>query len=310
MQAQDDDTALQKKIKNISKGACECIAEISSSLDEVTKNAEIKSCIMAGILEDQVNNTLLRQLEQVRDTLEKMEKSGTKSADTIPIETNLNNVIIVDKNYDEIEEYLLRNCTAVKELLMNFNEKSKNSVSDKQKALEYYDQGFRYYRAEEFENAVVAYRKALKKDRKFAFAWDNLGLTYRRLGNYKEAIKAYKKSLKLDPKGKVPLMNLPIAQSYLKKHKDAIESYEKYIEIYPEDPEGYYGISRMYIETKEYEKALDNAMKSFVMYKEIKSPYHQDAQTVIIILYKTMKEKDMLDTFEKLAKKYNINMQG
>jgi len=104
-------------------------------------------------------------------------------------------------------------------------------------------------------------------------------------------------------------MNLPIAQSYLKQYDDAIDSYNKLIEIYPEDPEGYYGISRIYIETKAYEKALDNAMKSFIMYKELESPYHQDAQNVIIILYKTMKENDMMDTFKKMAKKYGINMQ-
>jgi tetratricopeptide (TPR) repeat protein len=309
MQAQDTDEALEKKVKELSKGACECIEEIDSSLGEVEKNTKIKSCIMAVILEDQLSNTLLKQLQKVKDTLSKMDAEGKKTKDTISIKTDLSNVIVIDENYDEIEEYLLRNCKAIKELLMVSDEKHKNSVSDKKKALKHYEEGVIYSRAGEYENAIVAYRQAVKKDKKFAFAWDNLGLTYRRLGNYKQAIKAYKKSLKLDPKGRVPLMNLPIAQSYLKQYKEAIESYKKLTAIYPEDPEGYYGISRMYMETKEYEKALDNVMKSYLLYKELKSPYHKDAQSIIVMLYDIMKKEDMMDTFSKVAKKHKIDIQ-
>jgi tetratricopeptide (TPR) repeat protein len=307
MHAQDDKAALQKKVKQISKGACECIAEIDSSLGEVEKNAEIKSCITSGILEDQVSNTFLLQLEKVKDTLEKA--GDITKIDSLSIGGDKNITIVIDKNYDEIEEYLLRNCKAIKQLLMVSDEKHKNSVSDKKKALKHYEEGVTYSRAGEYENAVVAYRKAVEKDKKFAFAWDNLGLTYRKLGNYKQAIKAYKKSLKLDPKGRVPLMNLPIAQSYLKQYDDAIESYNKLIEIYPKDPEGYYGISRMYMETKEYEKALDNVMKSYLLYKELKSPYHKDAQSIIVMLYNIMKKEDMMDTFSKVAKKHKIDIQ-
>ena len=306
MQAQDADATLQKKVKEISKGACECIAKINTTLDDEKKNEEIKACITVGIMEDQVNNSLLLQLEKVKDTLEKTK--DISKIDSLSIGGSKDFTIVIDKNYDEIEEYLLRNCKAVKQLLMVADTKHKNSVSDKKKALKYYDQGITYSRAGEYENAVVAYRKAVKKDKNFAFAWDNLGLTYRKLGNYKQAIKAYKKSLKLDPKGKVPLMNLPIAQSYLKQYKDAIGSYEKFIEIYPEDPEGYYGISRMYMETKEYEKSLDNVMKSYILYKEMKSPYHKDAQTIIGMLYKIMKNEKMMNTFSKVAKKHDIDI--
>jgi tetratricopeptide (TPR) repeat protein len=282
--------------------------KIDVYLEEAKKNEEIKDCIMAGIMKDQVNNTLLKQLEKIKDTLEKTE--DLKKIDSLNIGGGDKNItIIVDENYDEIEEYLLRNCNAVKKLLMTSDTKHKNSVSDKDKALEYYNEGVEYSQKGEYENAVVAYRKAVKKDKKFAFAWDNLGLTYRKLENYKASIKAYKKSLKLDPKGRVPLMNLPIAQSYLKKYDDAIESYQKLIEIYPEDPEGYYGISRMYMETKQYEEALDHVMKSYIMYKELKSPYHKDAQSIIVMLYGIMKKEDMMDTFSKVAKKYNINIQ-
>jgi len=302
-----DDKALEKKVKEISKGACECIAKIDIYLEEEEKNEEIKSCIMAGIMEDQVNNTLLKQLQQIKDTLEKTK--DLKKIDSLNIGGGDKNItIIVDENYDEIEEYLLRNCTAIKQLLMTSDTKHKNSLSDKEKALEYYNEGIKYYKAGEFENAVVAYRKAVKKDKKFAFAWDNLGICYRKLGNYKQAIKAYKKSLKLDPKGRVPLMNLPIAQEFLKEYDNAIESYEKFSKIYPDDPEAYYGVGRIYILKKDYENALDNVMKAYKMYVELNSPYNKDAQQLITALYIEMKKNDQLDAFNKIAKKHNIDI--
>lgn len=305
LHAQESDAEKTKKIKEISQEACECIAKIDLNLKDVEKNDEIKSCITTEILANQMSQSLLKQLEKVKDTLDKM----GSDKDSISINLDMDNIVVADKDYDEIEEYLLRNCPAIKELIMVSDEKHENSVSDKEKALKFYNQGVTYYRNGEYENAVVAYRKAVRKDKKFAFAWDNLGLSYRRLENYKQAIKAYRKSLKLDPKGRVPLMNLPIAQSYLGKYKDAIKSYQKFMEVYPDDPEAYYGISRVYMETKEYEKSLDNVMKSFVMYKAVNSPYHKDAQSIIVMLYDIMKKENMMDEFQKIAKKHNINIE-
>lgn len=303
LQAQESD-ADEMQIKEVSKGACECIAEIDSDQTDVEKNKEIKSCITTHILAEQMNNSLLKQLEQVTDSIEK-----GKVKDSVSINLDNSNIIVSNKNYEEIEEYLLRNCPALKRLIMISDEEHENSYSDKEKAVEFYNEGIKYYQKGQFEKAVKAYKKAVKKDKKFAFAWDNLGLSYRRLENYKQAIKAYQKSLKLDPNGRVPLMNLPIAQIYLKKYDDAIESYQKFSEVYPDDPEGYYGISRVYLETKQYEKALDNVMKSFIMYKEMESPYHKDAQSIIVILYKAMKEENKIEAFQKIAEKYGINIK-
>jgi len=144
IQAQDTDAALQKKVKEISKGACECIAKINTSLSDEKKNEEIKSCITSEIMIDQVNNSLLGQLEKIKDTLEKAD--DIKKIDSLQIDGDKEIVIITDKNYNEIEEYLLRNCEAIKLVLMVADEKHKNSVSDKKKALKHYDQGIRYSR--------------------------------------------------------------------------------------------------------------------------------------------------------------------
>ena len=305
LNAQNEKKELQKKIKRISEAACECIAKINTNLAVTERNEEIESCITGEIIHDQTTDLLRNDLEKVKDTVSKL--GSTK--DTVTINSLGSKVIIADKNYSEIEAYLLKNCKAMKEVISVSDEMHENSLSDKEKALEYYNEGVDHYRNGAYENAVVAYKKAVKKDRKFAFAWDNLGLSYRRLGNYKQAIKAYKKSLRLDPKGRVPLMNLPIAYLLLKDYEAAIEGYQKFQEIYPEDPEGYYGVSRVYLQTEDYEKALDNVMRSYVIYKKLNSPYHKDAQQIIITLYTKMKEKDMMDTFREVAKKHNITFE-
>ena len=50
-------------------------------------------------------------------------------------------------------------------------------------------------------------------------------------------------------------------------------------------------------------------MKSFIIYKEMESPYHKDAQSIIVMLYKAMKEENKLEAFQKIAEKYGINIK-
>lgn len=293
-------------IKAISNEACKCLYEISLDSDKEARNKEIKNCITQAIIIDQMQATMANALEKTKDTIEKI---GLKNIDSLSISDKENaNIIIADKNYNEIEEYTLRNCDAMKTLMATNNKEHENSYSDRKKAKKLYEEGNEFYARGQYEKAILKYKKAVKKDKKFAFCWDNLGICYRKIGNYQEAVNCYKKSLALDPKGEVPLMNLPVAYGYLEQYDNAIEAYQKMIQIHPENPEGYYGISRIYILTQKNEEALDNVMKAYILYVEQKSPYNQDAQKLIGMLYQEFKKNDDMDTFLKIAKKHKINI--
>ena len=293
--AQDDDS-----IKTIGDKACECTKEISTDQVRDSIVSKINSCITTYIFEDQMTKAVAETGELVEEVLSTKNDTVVGEGKTI--------TIIVDKDFDAIQQYMFENCYAVKVLMTSNNAESKYSMSKNKKALQFYEEGEAHLRREEYDMAIVSFNKAVKKDPKFAFAWDNLGISYRRRGNYKEAIKCYEKSLEVDPTGKLPLQNLGIAYEYLEDYKKSAEVYDKYILQYPNDPEGYYGAGRMYYYAGDYAKGVDNAFKAYLMYKEMQSPYISDAQNVISVFYKDLKEKGKLDIFTEAAKNNNIQI--
>ncbi|MFC4633808.1 tetratricopeptide repeat protein [Dokdonia ponticola] len=295
----------QVEFKKITEGACDRLSNVSLNLPREERYALIKQEITAAILEQQVSNTLLGDVTKVLDSL--IQNKAFEKTDTLTL-PGKRNVIVVDKDYEKIEESLLRNCERMKLLMTNDEVSSEVSVSDKKKALELYDEGQVFFQKGEYDNAIKSYKKALRKDKNFAFAWDMLGYSYRKNENYEEAIKAYDKSLALDPKGKMPLTNKPIAYAMLGNLDKAIEAYQDYITLFPEDPEGYYGIGRIYHAKGDYENALDATMNAYILYKKIQSPYVRDAEANLSMYYGELKEKNKLDIWNKAAKKYNIQI--
>lgn len=301
MKAQNEETIA------ISNDACGCIDEIDLTIPKSEQYEKIKSCISSSILSYQLMESLQSLPEakndQTSDPADILKDTSKDSVQEINIE------IVTDKNYKEIEAYSLRNCPSMKRLMASDNKMSESSITDKKKAMVFYNKGQQYFEEGKYGNAVVEFSKAVKKDKNFAFAWDNLGLSYRKQGQLKQAIESYKKSLEIDPTGSLPLMNIPVAYEMMKDYDNAIKSYENLISIYPDDPEGYYGIGRMYHAKGNYEKALDNMMQAYLLYKNQISPYLHDAESNITLIYQDLEAKGQLEIFNKIAKKYDIKIE-
>jgi tetratricopeptide (TPR) repeat protein len=257
-------------------------------------------------------------LQQLDGLLGKILEASSKATDSIKQKNNGkkvdsttvgNNVVInIDptKGYNEMERDLLANCPAIKRILNNTKETSENSISSNPKALDFYNEGLDYYEARNWKKALNLFDKAVKEDKKFAFAWDMKGIAHRQLEEFKDAISAYKKSLKIDPNGKMPLQNLPVSYSYLGEYKNAANAYTDLLNRYPGDPEAYYGLGQCGINLKDDDMAIDNMMIAYTIYTKTNSPYKQDAATILARLYNEMKEKGKLDTFMKYAQKHDI----
>lgn len=291
-----------EEINTVTLSACECLDEVDVSLARNLRYEKIESCISTSIMLEQVKTSLINPTKKVLDSSNGKTKKQIEDA----LNENKNITVVTDKNYKAIEEKLLRECDQMKTLMSNSEEVREASISEKQEARKFYDQGELLYGQEQFEEAIVSFKKAVKKDRNFAFAWDMIGISYRRLDEYKKAIKYYNKSLKIDPKGRMPLMNKPVAYEKLKDYQAAIESYQAFVDVYPDDPEGFYGLGRMYFNLDDMENALDNMMSAFTKYNAINSPYARDAEQTLSIFYQRLKEKDQIEIFERLAKKHDI----
>ncbi|MEO5775632.1 MAG: tetratricopeptide repeat protein [Flavobacterium sp.] len=284
--------------KEILDQSCACIGKLNFDLTTAQKNDSIKSCITSSIIAKQTKE-FVAQMTTKLDSLK-----GDKINDTIL--KNASFQITIDKDYDEIEKKLLADCPYVKQLIMTNNEKNKNSISNKKKAMAFYEEGDKYFNQGKYDLALVEYNKAVTKDPKFAFAWDNMGICYRKLNRFKEAIECYKKSLELDPEGVTPLMSMAVAYNLLNQNKEAIETYNKFIKLHPDNPEGFYGISRLQNVTGDYDNALESALKAYDLYDKGSSPYKQDAINVMKEIVANLKKEGKIDIFNTFAEKYGL----
>lgn len=289
----------------LAENACTCINKIDRDYQEKSLMLkDVSSCI------DKQVNAYQLGAQLMKINIDSIAKKTEKSKRTT-FEVNLNeNSESYKYYYYDLENYLFKNCKPLQIIVKSDNTKRQNSLSDHPEALDWYNKGLKASENQEFLKAINHYKKAVEIDKNFAFAWDNLGLIYRKIGEYNKAIKAYKTSLKIDPNGVVPLQNLAVAYSYKKKYKKAIKTFEKLAENDPSNPETYYGIGQIYFQYLEnYEKSLDYMCKAYKIYVEQKSPYRSDAENIISLIYKEMKAKNNLDTFNATLDKHQIKFE-
>ena len=86
-----------------------------------------------------------------------------------------------------------------------------------------------------YDDAIEAYRQALRINPKDANAWYNLGIAYANLKRYNDAIEAYRQALRINPEDADAWYNLGITYAGLKRYNDAIEAYRQALRINPED---------------------------------------------------------------------------
>lgn len=304
IQAQDTPKLDTKKLlAELGEQTCKCIDSIPTSnrvKDSIT--ADVSSCI-----NERVGAYQMAEKFANLDLSKAVEGSdGNK---------NINISMNYDQNsnefkevYYKIERYLMSNCSSLKIKIAANDKENDNSVSKNKEALEYYHLAIEESKKENFKSAIEYYKKAVKKDPNFAFAYDNMGICYRRLEQYDLAIEAYEKSLKIDPNGLMPLQNIAVVYSYKKEYRKAVEAYERLAKIEPNNPEVYYGIGQMYaMHLNDSEKGLDNMCKAYNIYIQKKSPYRSDAEKIIQMIYNQMKKDGKEIIFEKILTANNIS---
>jgi len=310
--AQKDSKSLTNDVKKeLTDKSCNCISKIKEKDNNRPKQEildDISTCIDKNIGALQVAT----QLSNLN--LDKIIKESNQKSDTVAIKSDKD--LIVDLNTDsnsykkyyyELERELIKNCNSLRELTAGEDEESKLSFSKNQKATVFYNKGIKASKNNNNKAAAKYYKKAVKIDPNFAFAWDNLGLMYRKQKKYDKAIDAYNKSLSIDPTGPMPLQNLAVVYAYQKKYQKAIDAYTQLSEYDKDNPEIYYGIGQIqYQYLKEYEKSLDNMCIAYNLYVKSKSPYRSDAEKIINYIRNAMLKKGNEKRFNEILEKNNI----
>jgi len=108
------------------------------------------------------------------------------------------------------------------------------TTSESDDAVAWFYLGFAYGELSRHNDAIEAYRQALRIDPENAFAWYNLGTACSKLGRHNDAIEAYRQALRIGPEHALAWFNLGTAYNALGRPNDAIEVLRQALRIDPE----------------------------------------------------------------------------
>jgi cytochrome c-type biogenesis protein CcmH/NrfG len=97
-----------------------------------------------------------------------------------------------------------------------------------------------------YNQAVHAYREAIRHQADYGEAWHNLGNAYASLKEYDHAIHAYRDALLIEPDNDDTWYGLGNVYYDLKQYAYAIDAYSKALRIQPENPKAWYNLGVTY----------------------------------------------------------------
>lgn len=160
--------------------------------------------------------------------------------------------------------------------------------------------GEAYGGLKQYDQAIAAYRDAVRLRPDDADAWFNLGVSYGFMLRYPEAIEAYGEAQRLNPKRIDASYNLGNAYSTLKQYDLAIQSYREALRHKPDHVDAWinlgvsYGRARQYDEAiKAYRKALQLQPKSADAWYNLGVAHYRQGQfDKVQEIYLTLRQLD------------------
>jgi len=144
-----------------------------------------------------------------------------------------------------------------------------NGLTDRTRAREFLDKGKELYRNDQDEEAVAAFREALRLDPDLPEARFRLALGYESLGKreeaeseYKKAVEAYKKYFEEDREDAEGRYAFGQTYANLGNYSEAIRQYREATKLKNDDPDIYYDLGVAYTKLAQYDQAAAAFSKS------------------------------------------------
>ena len=158
--------------------------------------------------------------------------------------------------------------------------------------------GMCYWEVGRTDDAIAAYRQAIKLKPDFAEAWNNLGGCYRKAGRTDDEIAAYQQAVKLKPNLVEAWNNLGWCYGKAGRTDDAIAAYKQVLKQFPDDAEVWYKLGWGYWEVGR----TDDAIAAYQQAIKLK-PDFADAWDILALAYvKAGRTDDAVDAFKKAEK--------
>jgi len=153
-------------------------------------------------------------------------------------------------------------CYAISVKLIKDKISSKNVTAIKESGLEdlamyWFYLGGAYGKSDRYEEAIEAYKQAIRIDPDYADAHLNLGAVYKKSGMYKEAMEAYKQAIRIDPDYANIHNGLGVAYDESGMYKEAMEAYKQALRIDPDYANAYYNLGVAYAKSGMYKEGRE-----------------------------------------------------
>lgn len=117
---------------------------------------------------------------------------------------------------------------------------------DPANAVAWYGVGVASAHLKQYNQAVHAYREAIRNQAEYEEAWHKLGVAYASLKEYDHAIHAYRDALRIQKENAEAWYDLGNAHHELKQHAHAIHAYREALRVQPENPRAWYSLGITY----------------------------------------------------------------
>ena len=117
---------------------------------------------------------------------------------------------------------------------------------DPANAAAWYSVGVASAHLKQYNQAVHAYREAIRNQAEYEEAWHKLGVAYASLKEYDHAIHAYRDALRIQPENAEAWYDLGNTHYELKQYAHAIHAYREALRIHPENPGAWYNLGSTY----------------------------------------------------------------
>ena len=108
-----------------------------------------------------------------------------------------------------------------------------NEPVEEREEVDWANSAMKYASEGRFEDALLAYDRALEEDPDGMFLWIGRGLALEFLEQYDEAVESFDRAIGLNPNNAKVWYNRGIALEQLKRYDDAIDSYDRALELDP-----------------------------------------------------------------------------
>ena len=133
---------------------------------------------------------------------------------------------------------------------------------------EWFKKGYHASLAENYDEAIAYYKKAIAINPNYADAHANLGANYMQQGKFDEAISNLKEAIKIDPTNAGAHFNLGLVYDKEGKMDEAISEYEKAIDIDPCFAKAYQNLGIVYFDKNLKSMAAECFYQASVLFLE------------------------------------------